>query len=167
MPEQAWAVVGSWRGSPKLLAHLARTMDATTDGGGVIIDVHVGRDRETFTSADDFLDQVTAQGLSSFDRVGVHTGSGEARLWLQRRQGGGEAEPDGRDAVLPRAGGVLVVTGDRAKDKCDQVLRASATRCSGRSSAGAYDAHGPRRAGERAGGSRRSRSSGGAATRPT
>ena len=67
----------SWRGSPELLAHVARvalrSIDGASDGTQVacLIDLQVDDDHELFASPSEFLKDATPEGLNEFDRLRI------------------------------------------------------------------------------------------------
>jgi hypothetical protein len=67
----------TWRGSPELLAHVARVALRSIDGVGdgtqvaCLIDLQVDDDHELFVSPSEFLKEVTPEGLNAFDRLRI------------------------------------------------------------------------------------------------
>jgi hypothetical protein len=76
-------VCASWRGSPQLVAHIARTaLEANGYGEepspaspGCVIEVDIGADAERFETPEQFCDQVSTEALRDFERILVKTGS--------------------------------------------------------------------------------------------
>jgi hypothetical protein len=65
-----------WRGSPLLLAHVARTMQSaieaeTRTAADSVIDIEIDGDHERFASASDFQVRVTQDALRHFSRIVV------------------------------------------------------------------------------------------------
>lgn len=130
-----WLVFGSWRGSPKLLAHTARRVEEYADGSTSLkISVDLEDDSEVFESADEFLAHVTSEALRQFSAIQISAGDASDRrvvVHLQRRQ----YRPDQRDEVaarvwtagsepppmLPRAGALIYVEGTQASAKRDEL----------------------------------------------
>jgi hypothetical protein len=82
-----------WRGSPELLAQVARTALRVTSRDGdpapqCMIDVEVADDHEIFTSPSDFVKDVTRQALRAFKSIRVDAkgvASHAAVTWRRRR----------------------------------------------------------------------------------
>lgn len=76
--------VGRWRGSPELLAHLARTVrrvvgDGAADSPTLRIDMVVGNDHELFDEPGDFPTSATPEGLRHFKSICIRSeGDGRA-----------------------------------------------------------------------------------------
>ena len=69
----AWT---AWRGSPELIAHVARHAARLVDAAGdaaatVCLTVVVQGDPEVFDAPDDFVEHVTPEALRGFDRVSI------------------------------------------------------------------------------------------------
>jgi hypothetical protein len=83
--------VGRWRGTPQLFAHVARVVgravsDDSTCSPTPAIDLEVHNDHELFNGADDFLTNVTPEGLRHFRSICIRSkGSGRVAAVTFRR----------------------------------------------------------------------------------
>jgi hypothetical protein len=86
-------VANAWHGTPELFAHIVRILASVTSEENsardtLLIDVQVHEDHERFTSADEFLQNVTLEALRSFTRIDVKASSqlGQVHLVLRWRR---------------------------------------------------------------------------------
>jgi hypothetical protein len=105
--------VGRWRGSPELLAHLARTVrrvvgDGSANSLTLTIDMKVGKDHEMFDEPADFPANATPEGLRHFKSICIRSeGDGRAAaITLQWRR------PWWKPAMSPDGEVVMELSGD-------------------------------------------------------
>lgn len=123
-----------WRGTPELFAHLARVVrrtvaDGQTGSPTLTIDVEVKDDHELFTDANDFLANVTPEGLRHFRSICIRS-EGSARvaaITLRWRR------PWWRPATSPDGEVLVEVTGELTwRDETRKTIETALARGDGR-----------------------------------
>ena len=82
LAERVWHY---WHGSPQLLAHVARVALVSVGGEGgdkatSLIDLKAGDDHEVFSSASEFVNDVSREGLSHFTSIRIKASNGDLEV---------------------------------------------------------------------------------------